>query len=751
MHANAADNGQKSRVLQALGGFLQPSILFPSLFMGIIIWTIDIIIGAAFSAFIFHGRLAAYAASGLIIFIISALALSLLTALFSKDASVIPSPQDTTAVIFGAMAATMVAQAPADMADETLFTTLVATMVLSSILTGLSFIAIGTLRIANLIRYIPHPVFGGFLAGTGWLLVRGAFAVMIDLEIRADTFLQLFHSDVLVRWLPAPIMAITLLILLRRSKNILVLPAVVILALVIVGGAQRLGLASGDPSLSGHWFVLNSDENIQFSPLNLESFAKIDVPLVLSQAASIAALILFSTLNLLLNISGQELVVGRELEFNRELTVAGFGNVLGSLLGGGFAGFPALAYAALVHRTGSNGRIVNLVMALGMLVALALGVSAFVLFPKAVLGGVLMYLGLSFLVDWLYDAWSKMPRQDYLIVVAILLVIAAFGILWGIAIGIMIAMALFVLEYSQIVVIRQEFGGNMYRSNTDRSHTENRLLRQLGDRIMIFRLQGYIFFGTGFQFYQQIRKRIVARKPGELLFIILDFRLAHRLDISTVVDFTKLRQLAETRGIHVMIANASPEIRAVLLNSGFMPQNSGSPSIFDDLDHAMEWCENELLAQGNLDNVSHVPIAEHFDKHAMIRRLDIDTLSKYLERIDAKAGEIIANQGEEADTLFLIESGKVDILLSTEHNKVVRLRRMSAGSVVGEVGFYLGHVRSATIVVTESGVFQRLSRSALHQMEEDDPQAAIAFHIFTSCVLSERLTNTNRMIEALID
>ena len=164
-------------------------------------------------------------------------------------------------------------------------------------------------------------------------------------------------------------------------------------------------------------------------------------------------------------------------------------------------------------------------------------------------------------------------------------------------------------------------------------------------------------------------------------------------------------------------------------------------------------CENELPAHGNLDNVSHVPIAEHFDKHAMIRRLDIDTLSNYLylERIAATAGEIIANQGDEADTLFLIESGKVDILLSIEHNEVVRLRRMSAGSVVGEVGFYLGHPRTATIVVTESGVFQRLSRSALHQMEEDNPQAAIALHIFTSCVLSERLTNTNLMIEALID
>ena len=137
-----------------------------------------------------------------------------------------------------------------------------------------------------------------------------------------------------------------------------------------------------------------------------------------------------------------------------------------------------------------------------------------VLFPRAILGGVLMYLGGSFLVEWLYDAYFKIPKLDYLVVVLILLVIAAFGLLWGMAVGILVSILLFVLKYSQILVIRQEFPGNVFRSSTDRSVAENLLLRELGDRVLVFRLQGYIFFGTGFQLFKEFALASSAANPA---------------------------------------------------------------------------------------------------------------------------------------------------------------------------------------------------------------------------------------------
>ena len=751
MLKGTVDHTIKERLIVAIRNYISPDSLFPSAATSIIVWLMALLIGASFSALIFQGRLAGYFASGMGMFLVSAIVLHLLTALFSSDAAVIPSPQDTSAVILGAMVANLVALAPVDMSDDILFVTVVATMALSSILTGIAFLFFGSLRIANLIRYIPYPVIGGFLAGTGWLLFRGSFTVILNLEVGADTLMQVFGSKMLASWLPALVMTIALLVILRRSKNKLVLPFVIICALLLIGGGQQLYSAIGDSLFPQDGGLTLVAESIKLAPLNMESLKQVDIALVLTQAGGIAVLIIFSTVNLLLNVGGQELMFNRELDFNRELTVAGAGNLLGGLVGGGIVGFPTLAASALLNRIGGNGRIVNLAIGSLLTLTLAFGIPIFVLFPRVILGGVLMFLGISFLVDWLYDAWFKMPKQDYLIIVLILLVIAAFGLLWGIAVGILVSMILFVLEYSQIRVIRQEFSGKGYRSNIDRSHAENQLLRNLGHRILVYRLQGYIFFGTGYQFYQHIRSNILRNDPGELLYIILDFRLVNGMDISTVVDFTKLRLVADAHGIHVLLAGVSPQIRTLLLNSGFMPEDAHLPINFSDLDHALEWCEERLLELENLDNVLHVPVAKQLDSHSMVHQLDIAKLSKYLTRIEARAGDRVAFQGGVSDSLFVIESGKVDIVLTSEHGEEVRLRSMKAGTIVGEIGFYLDRPRSATIIVTETGVVQQLTRAALHQMEIEDPLAAVAFHSFVSYVLSGRLTTTNHMVEALMD
>jgi len=44
----------------------------------------------------------------------------------------------------------------------------------------------------------------------------------------------------------------------------------------------------------------------------------------------------------------------------------------------------------------------------------------------------LFFLGLAFLVEWLYDAWFKLAFVDYLVVVLIMLAMGAIGVLQGV-------------------------------------------------------------------------------------------------------------------------------------------------------------------------------------------------------------------------------------------------------------------------------------------------------------------------------
>ncbi|MYE77379.1 MAG: hypothetical protein F4243_00020 [Chloroflexi bacterium] len=76
---------------------------------------------------------------------------------------------------------------------------------------------------------------------------------------------------------------------------------------------------------------------------------------------------------------------------------------------------------------------------------------------------------------------------------------------------------------------------------------------------------------------------------------------------------------------------------------------------------------------------------------------------------------------------------------------------MTAGVVIGEVGFYLGEARSASIVATEAGVLQRLSHESLRRMGSEDPQTATAVHVLIASILSERLSTTNQLVRELVD
>ena len=734
------------------GRVFNPATLLPSLVTSVVVWLITIMVGASFAALIFQGRLAGYSTAGLSLFLIGAVVLQLMTALFSSDHTVVSIPQDTSAVMLAAIAANLEAMARVEMTDEILLLTVLAAIALASLLAGLFFLLLGSLRLANVIHYVPYPVIGGFLAGSGWLLIQGAMGVMADYQIALDPIPLLLQPDRLVRWIPGLIIAIALLVFFRRSNNVLILPAVALTAIVVFYGVWHLADAPNTAAFRNQWFMMSGAQNASLKAFTLADLGKIDIKLVLSQAGSMGVLVVISTLNLLLNIRGQEIEVNRELDFDRELVVSGAGNMLAVPFGGGITGFPTLIFSTLVDRTGSNGRLVSLAAGLLLLAVLVGGGDAFAIYiPRSVLGGILMFLGGSFLIEWVIESYFKLSKQDYAVVFVILLVIATGGLLWGIAVGMLTSTLLFVVDYSRTRVVRQEFPGSMWNSRVDRSATENRILQQTSGRIMIFRLQGYIFFGSGYQFYQHVRQHVLDTEAGELQFVILDFRLAYGMDISTMAEFKKLCQLADERDMQFVLANVSESIAQILRTSEFMLSSTTKPIIFDDLDHAMEWCENCLLANSKLAAVKRVTVAEQFGSHAMIRAFDIDRLAKYLRRIEAEAGEAIAFQNEPGDSLYLIESGRVDIILSQDKDHNLRLRSMSAGAIVGEVGLYLGQNRSASIIATEPVVMLELTRDALHKMEDEDPQVAAAFHTYITCVLSHRLTDANHMIEALMD
>ncbi len=84
---------------------------------------------------------------------------------------------------------------------------------------------------------------------------------------------------------------------------------------------------------------------------------------------------------------------------------------------------------------------------------------------------------------------------------------------------------------------------------------------------------------------------------------------------------------------------------------------------------------------------------------------------------------IVVSEGDPGDSLFLIASGSVRILVVGGHGRPLEIRRLDAGDFVGEVAALSGRPRSATVVATVDSEFLEIEHWALERLVEARPAA----------------------------
>ncbi|HSD67546.1 MAG TPA: cyclic nucleotide-binding domain-containing protein [Vicinamibacteria bacterium] len=94
-----------------------------------------------------------------------------------------------------------------------------------------------------------------------------------------------------------------------------------------------------------------------------------------------------------------------------------------------------------------------------------------------------------------------------------------------------------------------------------------------------------------------------------------------------------------------------------------------------------------------------------------------------LHRRAVPAGEIVVNEGDPGDSLFLIAGGSVRVLVMGGHGRPLEIRRLDAGDFFGEVAALSGRPRSATVVAVAGCEFLEVDRWALETLVEHRPAA----------------------------
>lgn len=150
-----------------------------------------------------------------------------------------------------------------------------------------------------------------------------------------------------------------------------------------------------DQARSGGWLLGSLPRGGLWPAFTLNNLAQVDFLTLLSRLPDILTVALLSVVGMLLNLNGIELGVRRDLDMNRELMVEGTGNLLAGL-GGGFAGYNTLSLSLLGPKTGTTTRLIPLTAALFCGATLFFGAEAMTFFPKFLLGGLVLLIGLFF-------------------------------------------------------------------------------------------------------------------------------------------------------------------------------------------------------------------------------------------------------------------------------------------------------------------------------------------------------------------
>jgi SulP family sulfate permease len=195
-----------------------------------------------------------------------------------------------------------------------------------------------------------------------------------------------------------------------------------------------------------------------------------------------------------------------------------------------------------------------------------------------------------------------------------------------------------------------------------------------------------------------------------------------------------------------VFTGASEAVRRQLARGGIVA--SEVVRFEPDLDRGLQRCEEGLLR----DEALAAPGATDGQDGLDGRTAGMPAgLGRYTERESLSDGAVLIRQGQSPDDFYVLESGRLRVEMQTPDGTRMRVRSISPGVVVGEVAMYSGDPRTADVVAEGPSVVLRLDRASIARIEAEDPALASAMHRWLAGVLSERLSDTLREFDALLD
>src|SRR6476620_716880 len=506
----------------------------------------------------------------------------------------------------------------------------------STILLGGIFQALfGLIKVGTVIRFAPHPVFAGFQNTAAALLFLVQLANVSGLDEAKPFAFVLSHPDAIKP--PSVFVAALTFAVMWNARRINAKIPPLVLGLAIGTAVYYLLRVFGLGDHLGSTIGNVSNETL----LSLRPTV-VGGGLALAIIASNDALLCAK----LVSEPGDARV-----DADRLLVRLGLGNFTAALFGGITSGInigPSLTNRAFGARTALS----VLVNAATILLSFTVLFPVLAHLPRVVLSAVIMVVAIQHFDPWTTKLIQRINTStggqrrslmlDLLVVVLVAVLSITVNIVLAVFLGTAIAVILFVVRMSRSI-IRRSYRCHVISSRRSRGAREISALEQNGHCILVVELQGALFFGTG----ERLIDEIASATRQETRSLILDLRRISEIDSTGARILLDIQTNLGRKGCHLglVLANRSESISR-LKDFGVL-EKIPTNQIFEDVDRAIEWAEDNLL-RDVLDET--LPAEEmHLEQSGILDNFDADeiaALKARLTRVAHPKGGVIFREGD---------------------------------------------------------------------------------------------------------
>jgi SulP family sulfate permease len=620
---------------------------------------------------------------------------------------------------------------------------------------GVFQMILGFIGGGRLIKFIPYPVVTGYLGGLGILIIMAQLPRILAMSSEGSLLgnIETLTSDPI----PPLIGLATISTMVLMPKLTAKIPPTI--ASLAMGFSTYWILSIFHPELKsihnnryvvgpiipeGESLFSHFGKNI--SNLGILTFP--NLKMIIVPAFTLGFLLSIDTLKTCLVI---DVYSTKRHDSNRELIGQGIGNFASSLFGG-IAGSGTLGPTLVNLASGAKTRLSGFLVGVFALISLFFFANILKWIPVAALAGVLTVVGFR-MIDWRSFGLLKNSSTifDFSVILCVVIAAISTSLILAAGVGILLAILLFVRDQIRSSVVRRTFLGHQKFSKKRRLPSELDALEQKADRNIIFELQGQLFFGTTDQLFNTLEPYLTSAKN-----IVLDFRRVVNIDFTAVNLLKQIHtRLMDAKGTLILanipvLLSTGHDMKEYLRSLG-LSDSSSNVKFFDEIDDALEYIEDEIIHEANLDLTKNVPFLNlsQFEFFEPFRKEDVIEFEKCIREIECPAGENIFKMGDVSDEMYFIRKGTIRIQLPIEGKRSHHLATFGKGDFFGDMAFLDKETRSADAVAIESSLLYGISRVQFDEYVNDHPKFGNLFFESLAYTLSKRLRLNHVELSAL--